>query len=138
MSNLSTFSLRIDQLKALARKLRFRIVRTSHLSGTPHLGSCLSCLDLLVYLYWNALRIDPNKPTAALTLPEVLMNPVTDSCPPVCTAALTLPEVLMNPVELTAANVVVPVTFNAPAFTTAPLTLPLVLINPVEVTPPAR
>ncbi len=66
MSNLSTFSLPIDQLEALARKLRFRIVRTSHLSGTPHLGSCLSCLDLLVYLYWNALRIDPNNPTAEL------------------------------------------------------------------------
>jgi len=32
----------------------------SHLSGTPHLGSCLSCLDLLVYLYWRVLRIDPS------------------------------------------------------------------------------
>jgi len=47
------------QLEQVARELRFRTVRTSHLSGTPHLGSCLSCLDLLVYLYWNVLKIDP-------------------------------------------------------------------------------
>jgi transketolase len=52
------------QLDALARALRFRVVRTSHLSGTPHLGSCLSCLDLLVYFYWNVLRIDPMQPQA--------------------------------------------------------------------------
>jgi transketolase len=62
MSNLSTRSLPTDQLQALASKLRFRIVRTSHLSGTPHLGSCLSCLDLLTYLYWNVLRIDTRDP----------------------------------------------------------------------------
>jgi transketolase len=48
-----------DELEALARKLRFRVVRNSYLSGTPHLGSCLSCMDLLVYFYWNVLRIDP-------------------------------------------------------------------------------
>ena len=49
-------------LEDLARKLRYRIVRTSHLSQTPHLGSCLSCVDLLVYLYWRALKIDPHRP----------------------------------------------------------------------------
>jgi transketolase len=49
-------------LRHLARELRFRTVRTSHLSGTPHLGSCLSCIDLLVYLYWAVLRIDPRNP----------------------------------------------------------------------------
>jgi transketolase len=46
-------------LHQIARELRFRTVRTSHLSGTPHLGSCLSCLDLLVYLYWRVLKLDP-------------------------------------------------------------------------------
>jgi transketolase len=40
-----------------------QIARTSHLSGTPHLGSCLSCLDLLTYFYWRVLRIDPRNPT---------------------------------------------------------------------------
>ena len=51
-----------DKLRHLARELRFRTIRTSHLSGTPHLGSCLSCIDLLVYLYWAVLRIDPRNP----------------------------------------------------------------------------
>lgn len=50
------------ELESLAKTIRFRIIRTSHLSGTPHLGSCLSCVDLLVCLYWNQLRIDPKEP----------------------------------------------------------------------------
>jgi transketolase len=65
MTVLQPDPLSYTQLEALARTLRFRIVRTSHLSGTPHLGSCLSCLDLLVYFYWNVLRIDPVQPHAA-------------------------------------------------------------------------
>jgi transketolase len=59
-SALSTADL--AQLEQLARTLRFRIVRTSHLSGTPHLGSCLSCLDLLTYFYWKVLKVDPKNP----------------------------------------------------------------------------
>ncbi|MBM3515858.1 MAG: transketolase [Alphaproteobacteria bacterium] len=47
----------------MARLLRYRVVRTSHQSGTPHLGSCLSCLDLLVFFYWRILKIDPKAPT---------------------------------------------------------------------------
>jgi transketolase len=54
--------LSIPALKALAREIRFRTIRNSHLTGTPHLGSCLSCTDLLVWLYWNILRIDPQNP----------------------------------------------------------------------------
>ena len=46
----------------LAREIRFRTIRNSHLTGTPHLGSCLSCTDLLVWLYWNVLKIDPKSP----------------------------------------------------------------------------
>ena len=42
--------------------LRSRIIETSSLSGTPHLGSCLSCVDLLVALYFNELKIDPSNP----------------------------------------------------------------------------
>lgn len=52
------------ELADLASTIRFRIIRTSYLSGTPHLGSCLSCVDLLVYLYWNELRINPLEPKA--------------------------------------------------------------------------
>jgi len=42
--------------------LRSRIIETSSLSGTPHLGSCLSCVDLLVALYFSELKIDPGNP----------------------------------------------------------------------------
>ena len=54
----------IETLEQLARTLRYRVIKTSHLSGTPHLGSCLSCLDLLVYFYWNILKIDPKNARA--------------------------------------------------------------------------
>jgi transketolase len=56
----------VRELQAIARALRFQTIRTSHLSGTPHLGSCLSCIDLLVYIYWNVLQIDPTNPRAEL------------------------------------------------------------------------
>lgn len=45
--------------------LRARIIETSHKSGTPHLGSCLSSVDLLAALYFGVLRIDPANPVAA-------------------------------------------------------------------------
>jgi transketolase len=51
------------ELDGLAKKLRFRTIRNSYLTGTPHLGSCLSCIDLLVYLYWNVLRVHPDAPS---------------------------------------------------------------------------
>jgi len=36
----------------------------SHAAGTPHLGSALSCVDILVAAYWNVLDIDPSDPEA--------------------------------------------------------------------------
>ncbi len=49
-------------LDQLARTLRARIIANSHRTGTPHLGSCLSCVDILTTLYWSVLRLDPAKP----------------------------------------------------------------------------
>jgi transketolase len=51
-----------EQLKALARDLRYQIVQLSHSGGTPHLGSALSCVDLLAAIYWRAARLDPARP----------------------------------------------------------------------------
>jgi len=34
----------------------------SHKAGTPHLGSALSCTDILVAAYWNVLKINPAAP----------------------------------------------------------------------------
>jgi transketolase len=51
-------------LRALAATLRARVVETSGRAEVPHLGSCLSCADILVALYWGVLRLDPGAPTA--------------------------------------------------------------------------
>jgi transketolase len=34
----------------------------SHAAGAAHLGSALSCVDILVAAYWDALKIDPQQP----------------------------------------------------------------------------
>jgi transketolase len=49
-------------LQQTANHLRARIIETSSKTGTPHLGSCLSCVDILTVLYFEVLRIDPTKP----------------------------------------------------------------------------
>jgi transketolase len=50
-----------EDLKHVAAELRHRLVRMSAAAKTPHLGSGLSCIDILVAAYWNVLRIDPAK-----------------------------------------------------------------------------
>jgi len=52
----------ICKLEEIARTIRARIIETSHRTNTPHLGSCLSCVDVLVAAYFQALRIDPAQP----------------------------------------------------------------------------
>ncbi|NBT14571.1 MAG: transketolase, partial [Planctomycetia bacterium] len=49
-------------LAAIAARIRARVVEMSHVAETPHLGSSLSCVDMLVAAYWTALRVDPNNP----------------------------------------------------------------------------
>jgi transketolase len=50
-----------EELQSVAAKLRAEVIGLSHRAKTPHLGSSLSCLDLLAALYWDFLRIDPKK-----------------------------------------------------------------------------
>jgi transketolase len=52
----------VADLRAISRRIRFKLIQMSHAAGTPHLGSALSCVDILVAAYWNVLRIDPQKP----------------------------------------------------------------------------
>lgn len=52
----------VADLAALAARIRGRVIEMSHTAGTPHLGSSLSCIDLLVATYWGPLRIDPRAP----------------------------------------------------------------------------
>jgi transketolase len=53
---------RIRKLEGIAGRIRGRIVEMSHRSRAAHLGSALSCVDILVALYWSVLKIDPERP----------------------------------------------------------------------------
>lgn len=50
-----------NDLKALACSIRGKLVKISHQAQAAHLGSCLSCTDILVAAYWGFLKIDPKK-----------------------------------------------------------------------------
>lgn len=52
----------IEQLAIIARKIRKRTIETSAQARIPHLGSCLSCVELLTSLYWHELSVDPQSP----------------------------------------------------------------------------
>ena len=54
----------IPALKRIALTIRRRTIATSARARIPHLGSCLSCVELLTALYWQELRIDPKAPEA--------------------------------------------------------------------------
>lgn len=54
-----------DEFGALvvaAARIRGRIIQLSNQAKTPHLGSSLSFVELVVYLYWNFLEISPENP----------------------------------------------------------------------------
>ncbi len=51
------------ELEAVARKLRFKLVEMSHTAGTAHLGSALSCVDILVAAFWKYVRTNPAEPS---------------------------------------------------------------------------
>ena len=52
----------VEKLQEIASEIRGRIISNSHKTQTPHLASCLSCVDILVAAYFHSLRIDPQKP----------------------------------------------------------------------------
>ena len=53
----------VSDLKQTSRRIRTKLVEMSYQAGTPHLGSSLSCVDILVALYWGAASIDPRDPS---------------------------------------------------------------------------
>ncbi len=54
----------LAELQTIARQLRGQIIEMSHRAGTAHLGSALSCVDILVAAYWGVLVIDPRQSAA--------------------------------------------------------------------------
>lgn len=56
----------LPQLEKLASSIRYQTVLMSHRGKASHLGSALSCVDLLVAAYWSFLKIDAQKPSDRL------------------------------------------------------------------------
>jgi transketolase len=54
----------------MAREVRYELIAMSHRAQSAHLAGALSCVDLLVALYWTTLRIDPQQSE----------NPARDRC----------------------------------------------------------
>lgn len=54
-----TVGLSSADLKDMIARIRGRIVEMSHRSRAPHLGSALSCVDILGVLYWKFMNVDP-------------------------------------------------------------------------------
>lgn len=46
------------ELIKLANLIRYKTIESSYINHNPHLGSCLSCTDILVWLYLKKLKID--------------------------------------------------------------------------------
>ena len=51
-------------LEKIALTIRRRTIETSAKARIPHLGSCLSCVEVLTALYWKELEVDPKLPDA--------------------------------------------------------------------------
>ena len=49
----------VDELNLIARRIRKKVLELSHQAGTPHLGSSLSCVEMVVAAYWGGLKLDP-------------------------------------------------------------------------------
>jgi transketolase len=62
----ATLGLGLAEYEAIARRLRFKVIEMSHAAGTPHLGSALSCIDILVALFWKVARVQAKNPTDPL------------------------------------------------------------------------
>ena len=47
----------VNDLKDISLLIRKRIIVNSAKAKIPHLGSCLSCVDILIYLYWIEMSL---------------------------------------------------------------------------------
>lgn len=54
-----------NELKKLALKARMGIIEGTHAAKSGHPGGSLSCVDILTYLYFNKMNIDPENPKMA-------------------------------------------------------------------------
>ncbi|MCF6434691.1 thiamine pyrophosphate-dependent enzyme [Pseudoalteromonas sp. MMG022] len=50
------------ELEKISANIRYTLCDVSSKTSTPHLGSCLSCTDILSTLYWQVLNVEPQQP----------------------------------------------------------------------------
>ena len=53
----------IDELQAIARRIRREIITMIGAAKSGHPGGSLSAVEILVELYFNHMHIDPKNPT---------------------------------------------------------------------------
>ncbi len=56
----------LEELTKISQELRIKILKSSSRDKIPHLGSCLSCIDILTALYWREVNINPKNPYSEL------------------------------------------------------------------------
>ena len=52
----------LSKLKSYSLNVRRSIIIASSIASSSHIGSSLSLVDILVTLYFDALRVDPKDP----------------------------------------------------------------------------
>lgn len=60
--NQITGSHHILDFSSIANNIRGKIIEVTHTADAMHLGSCLSCVDILIFLYFSYLNIRPDDP----------------------------------------------------------------------------
>src|SRR5690625_4082955 len=55
-------SLSTEELKKIETEARRQILKTVHYAGAGHIGGPMSAIDLLTYLYFKEMNIDPLEP----------------------------------------------------------------------------
>jgi transketolase len=47
------------KLKEISKEIRKKIIEMANKSQGPHVGSCLSCVDILTVLYFDVMNLEP-------------------------------------------------------------------------------
>ena len=53
---------RIEELSRIAAKIRLGVIESTHAAGAGHPGGSLSIADILAYLYFEEMNVDPANP----------------------------------------------------------------------------
>ena len=63
-----------------AKQLRADIVKMTYLAKSGHPGGSLSCVEMLMALYYNIMKVDPSNPVSYTHLDVYKRQSVGHSC----------------------------------------------------------